>query len=184
MFKLVSQIIIVSILLACTACASMLRVDGPYEGKVIDAVTKQPIEGAVVHGTWHKRYLGGGTEYYDSYEVLTDKNGEFKIPGQGFLIFSDVEGMMLTIFKAGYEEVSPAYWKGLQGGSYDVVTWQGNKGIFKLHSMTLEERRKRVLTFPTDVPGKKEKLFRMESNKENIEIGSDPNTLFPMEGED
>jgi hypothetical protein len=182
MFKIVSQIMIVSVVFACTACASMLRIDGPYEGKVIDAETNQPIVGAVVHGSWHKRYLGGGTEYYDSYEVLTDKNGEFRIPGQGLLIFSDVEGITLTIFKAGYEEVCPAYWSGLRGGSYKVVTWKGNKGMFKLHRMTLEERRKRVIDFPgDDGPAKKERLFRLESNKENIEIGSDPNTIFPVE---
>jgi hypothetical protein len=165
-----------------TACASMLRIDGPYEGKVVDAETNQPIEGAVVHGSWHKRYLGGGTEYYDSYEVLTDKHGEFKILGQGLLIFSDVEGMMLTIFKVGYEQVEPTYWKGLRGGSYKIVTWVGDKGIFKLRRMSLEERRKRTLSEP-DGP-KKQRLYRLEHNKEMLEIGRPPETLYRDLGSD
>ena len=99
------RLIIMSFMLVfCSGCASMLRIDGPYEGKVIDAETKQPIEGAVVHGSWFKRDLLGYGEYYDSHEVLTDKYGEFKIPGKGLLVLSKIESMGVTIFKAGYEE--------------------------------------------------------------------------------
>ncbi len=58
--------------------------DGPYRGKVIDAETKAPIEGAVVVGVWrrqpalamHPKHL-----FEEAKEVLTDKNGEFTLPG-------------------------------------------------------------------------------------------------------
>ncbi len=177
------KIAVAVLLLTLIISSGCIRIDGPYRGKVIDAETNLPIQGAVVHGTWHKIHLGGGSDYYDSYETLTDKNGEFKIPGQGLLfdtfILGHVDWVMLTIFKAGYEEVEPSWWKGLRGGSYKVVTWQGDKGIFRLKRMTLEQRRKRVITFP-NVPNNKERLFELESNKENIEIGSDANTLFDV----
>ena len=72
--------LIIPLLLPCSGCVSMLRYDGPYEGRVIDAETGKPIEGAVAHGTWMKVYpnpAGSSSEYYDSYEVLTNKEGEF-----------------------------------------------------------------------------------------------------------
>jgi hypothetical protein len=167
----------------------------------------------VVDGSWHKRYLGGGTEYYDSSEVLTDKNGEFKI-GHGLIIhsiFYFVQGMDVTIFKAGYMEVDPVNWQSLKQNAYTIapngelkkigpndtgtistnrrisslnlyqVAWQGNKAIFKLLRMTLDERRQRITTEPLYTPSNKRRLFELENNKENIEIGSDKDSLYPEE---
>jgi len=88
----------------------------------------------VVHGTWSKAHptpAGSSSTYYDSYEVLTDNNGEFKIPGQGFLVLSQVEEMDVTILKAGYEEFEDL-WVGLKDWGPDgKVTWQGNKVTIK-----------------------------------------------------
>jgi hypothetical protein len=61
------------------------------------------------------------------------------------------------------------------------IAWQGNKAIFRLFRMTLEERQQRITTEPLYTPNKKRRLFELESNKENIEIGRDANTLFPVE---
>ena len=55
----------------------------PFEGKVIDADTKQPIEGAVVLGVYYfTAYTIAGSNSYveDGQETLTDVNGEFKLP--------------------------------------------------------------------------------------------------------
>jgi hypothetical protein len=200
--KLFKKLAIFSALITLNGC---IRIDGPYKGVVVDAETNLPIEGAVVDGEWRKRYLGGGSEYYDNCEVLTDKNGEFKM-GHGLIIhsiFYFVQGMDVTIFKAGYSEIRPFGWQSLKqineiGPSGELmkvypndkrqdilnkyhIAWQGNKAIFRLFRMTLEERRQRVIDFPIDLPNKKRRLFELESNKENIEIGSDSNTLFPME---
>lgn len=167
----------------CSGCASMLRIDGPYEGKVIDAETKQPIEGAVVHGTWSRVHLGGAHEYYDSYEVLTDKNGEFKIPGKGFLMFSDVEDMSLTIFKAGYKQWTPNSWSGLKEGKWlnEEVVWRGNKGTFRLVRLSMTERQSRGVVLPSTQTNGQQRLLILERNKEMIEIGRPPNTIIPVE---
>jgi len=183
MKHLFAQLVVIAAWISCAGCASMLRIDGPYEGKVIDAVTKEPIEGAVIHGAWYKVHLGGAHEYYDSYEVLTDKNGEFKIPGKGLLIFSSVDDMDLTIFKVGYKQWTPNSWSGLKEGKWqnEEVIWHGNKGTFKLQQMTMEERRKRIVDFPVSVPPNKYRLLIIERNKEKIEVGGPSNSLLPME---
>ena len=176
----------------CFACIVLVssgcipaRIDGPYEGRVIDAETNQPIQGAVVSGTWYKQAAtpaGSVSTYYDSYEMLTDKNGEFHIPGKGLLVLTEIRDMNFSIFKAGYEqfpENSP--WSGLkEWGPDDRITWQGEKGTFKIRRLTLEERRNRSLGFPGG-PNKKNKLYIIESNKENTEIGRSADTLLPVE---
>jgi hypothetical protein len=172
-------------LLSCTGCVSILRIDGPYKGKVVDAGTGQPIEGAVVNGTWYKidpTPAGRSSTYYDSKEMLTDKNGEFKIAGQGLLVLSKIDWMDLIIFKAGYKELSSSMWEGLQeskGGG--MVSWDGDRLTVKLRRMTLEERRHRFTPMPLGGPDNKSKLLRKESNKEMIELGYPANTLYPEE---
>jgi hypothetical protein len=161
----------------------MMRVDGPYEGRVVDAVTSTPIEGAVVLGVWYKVDItpaGRYSRYYDSKEVLTDRNGEFKIQGKGFLLLSDVDSMDLTLFKAGYEQFprhSP--WWGLQKyGPFDKVSWKDGKGTFRLKPLTLEERKNRgAVTFPIS-DYSKQKLLVRESNKEMREIGNPATSLI------
>jgi len=66
------------VFLATTAC------DATFKGKVIDADTKQPIEGAVVIAAWHEEQAiptGSTTRLKDVKETLTDKNGEWVIQG-------------------------------------------------------------------------------------------------------
>jgi len=54
-----------------------------YGGKVIDADTKEPIEGVTVSVDYSKSVFGFADSHtvdYDKRETLTDKNGEFYIP--------------------------------------------------------------------------------------------------------
>lgn len=56
---------------------------GPWRGRVIDADTKEPIEGAVVVAVWERRYdcgFSNPTFFHEAKEVLTDKEGLFEIP--------------------------------------------------------------------------------------------------------
>lgn len=179
-------LVVATAFFALSGCVSMMRVDGPYEGRVVDAETLSPIEGAVVVGAWYKVDITPAGRYsrdYDSKEVLTDRNGEFRIEGKGLLVLSGVDGMVLTLFKAGYEQFPRhSYWWGLQKyGPFDKVSWKDGKGTFKLKRLTLEERQHRVVDLPVSDVSKEKKLIR-ERNKEMIEIGFPSNTLLP-EGE-
>ena len=83
--------------------------DGPWKGTVIDAETKEPIEGAVVVAIWEKEYgrpAGPYSYFLDAVEVLTDKDGKFLIPRFWKLnlvpILFWIEGPTFEIFKPGY----------------------------------------------------------------------------------
>ena len=73
----------------------------PINGKVIDAVTQQPIEGAVVLVEWTKTHGIGDhwTESYKVVEVVSDKEGKVTIAGcySPFVDPPDV-----TVYKKGY----------------------------------------------------------------------------------
>ena len=83
--------------------------DGPYRGKVVNADTELPLEGAAVAAMWRlKTYGGPGGPvgvYCDARETLTDRNGEFTIP-KAFCInlwpFTTMDFPELVIFKPGY----------------------------------------------------------------------------------
>lgn len=188
MLRVIFHLIIAGVVLACTGCVNYLRIDGPYKGRVIDADTKLPIEGAVVHAEWWRLVyvpVVGGQAYYDSREVLTDKDGEFKIPGQGLLVMTSIHEPDFTIFKAGYRELDGFQWgseRKMWADDYEgKVVWDGGKPTFTIKRMTMEQRRKRIITEPHDAPMNKIRLFRREYNKENIEIGRDKDTLLPEE---
>jgi len=161
-------------------CASAVRYDGPYEGRVIDADTGQPIEGVVVLGVWNKEYPtpGGAVhEFYDARETVTDKNGEFSIPGMGLEILSNVTPMDVLIFKTGYRYLEST-WRGLK---VDIllskkIKWEGNKAIIPLKKLTMEERKKQgTPSFPSEAyKEKKMPLFIKEINKEEEYFGRQP----------
>ena len=58
--------------------------DRTYQGRVIDAETSQPIEGAVVVAYWWKEkgaFLGSMERLKDVKETLTDRDGKWSITG-------------------------------------------------------------------------------------------------------
>ncbi len=73
----------------------------PMSGRVIDAETHQPIEGAVVLVEWTKTHGFGEywTESYKVFETLSDKEGKVNLPGcySPFVNAPDV-----TVYKKGY----------------------------------------------------------------------------------
>ena len=80
-----------------------------FRGKVIDAETKEPIEGAVVVATYQKYPIisgpgGGSPSIVKIKETLTDKKGEFYFPRYTTIIqplAREVETVFI-IFKPGY----------------------------------------------------------------------------------
>ncbi len=69
--------------LSCSETYADLYSGGPWRGRVIDADTKQPIEGAVVALVWNRVYdcgVGRYPYFHGAKEVLTDQTGSFEIP--------------------------------------------------------------------------------------------------------
>jgi len=170
-------LLLIFTLLLCAGCSAICRIDGPYGGRVIDAETKQPLEGVVVLGVWSKIYpnVAGSThEFYDSVEILTDIYGEFKIAGQGLKVLSNLAEMNVVIYKAGYEMLGYGPWSGFKtrtGGKN--IQWDGNKAIISLRKMSYEERKQRILGTPGIDRNREIKLIE-EINKEERELGKDP----------
>ncbi len=183
------------LLTGCTyRCFHPVWYEGDYRGKVIDAETKEPIEGVVVLGVWYSQLWspgGGVSEYYDARETVTDKNGEFTMPGKGIRILSNLVPVDLLIFKAGYEYEAGS-WTSLKVGylAREKVKWEGDKAIIPLKKLTMEERRKQGT--PDFYVGKRYdeqenlthsclpkniKLLPKEVNKELLEQGRKPYDL-------
>jgi hypothetical protein len=169
----------IGILLLLPGCVYAVRVDGPYEGRVIDAETGAPIEGAVVLGAWSKEYLGPGGavhEFYDAKETITDKNGEFSISGRGIEIMSNVAPMDVYIFKAGYEYIIQGPWESFKGDLLlkKKIRWEGSRAIIPLRKLTLEERKKKRPPARPPIPDNKMSTFTEEINKERMALGLEP----------
>lgn len=151
-------------------CMYALRYDGTYRGKVVDETTREPIEGVVALGVWYKTaptVAGAVSTYYDARETVTDKNGEFEIPGQGLRIMTDLAPMEIMVFKAGYNYIGLAPWEGLKTGITlsKKVKWEGEKPIIPLKKLTVEDIKK-PFAFPSEpcchIPADKMKIMMKE----------------------
>ena len=105
MNKLIFLFFLSMLLISTTGCASA----GPWTGRVIDAETKQPIEGAAVVAVWYSSHIGspGGPVEHFSFarETLTDKNGYFNMPVCRCIVIPfirEVHPPEFVIFKPGY----------------------------------------------------------------------------------
>jgi hypothetical protein len=83
------------------------RARGPYTGRVIDAETRQPLEGAVVVAVWWRHRLGLGhsvSSRYAAREVLTDREGRFMIDAKALEERAPYKTLppTFTIFVPGY----------------------------------------------------------------------------------
>jgi hypothetical protein len=84
-----------------------------FQGKVIDAETKEPLEGAVAVVTYNKKIMGfghGGTVILDVRETLTNKDGIFHIPSYTTIMspLARESRASFVIFKPGYSGFSPS----------------------------------------------------------------------------
>jgi hypothetical protein len=177
---------IILILFLQTGCLYAVRYDGEYHGKVVNEETREPIEGAVVLGTWavyHFGVAGGYSTFYDARETVTDKNGEFTISGQGLRILSNVGPMGVLIYKAGYTYYE-AGWDNLKISEFHnkQVKWEGEVPVFPLRRLSEEERKNDVTgTYlpSTNAPGKMIMQMIQEINREMIYRGLEPYQLAP-----
>ena len=129
--------------------------------KIVDAVTKQPLEGALIFGYYATQTggVGGGrglAEQVRSFETQTDANGVFTLPawntadrvikGEAMSLFP-----MIAIYKPGYEMVhqngkSIAQWRpktGVVGTTYELKdnVYDWTKYPYVLQSAKTEQER-------------------------------------------
>ena len=149
---------------------------GPFQGKVLDMKTKEPIEGAVVLIEWRKIHFFAGSTFIDAHETLTNKNGDFYIPGIWIFnpwkhISSDTQ---MIIYKSEYKAIETGAWRDWEVFSPKleyVLKVEDGKPIFLLKKLeTIEERRQNI---PSRVhaPKSKSKLLDQEINKERKILG-------------
>lgn len=173
-------LILAVVITLCQGCMYAVRYDGTYRGKVVDEDTREPIEGVVALGAWYKeQWSAAGTvsTFYDARETVTDKNGEFEIPGHGLRIMTNLSPMRILLFKAGYT-YERGHWDSLDQG-YTLgkkIKWEGKKPIIPLKKLTMEERKKQgTPSFPSEAyMNKKIPLFIKELNNEEVQFNRSP----------
>jgi hypothetical protein len=150
----------------------------PFKGKVVDADTKEPIEGAVVLAAYYFTsygIAGSNSSVEDGQETLTDKNGEFKLPRtrRWFVLHRGYPEGTLEIFKPGYGLLADKRSKAIG----DNKSWPtpGKFIVYELPRLkTIEERRKvRVYSYD-EIQYEYRKFYFSAHNKERIFLGYEP----------
>lgn len=195
MKKFVILFILAIVLLSTvTACGGWPFYYKPeFRGRIIDAETKQPIEGAVVVVLYWKSYLirivGSHTAILKARETLTDKNGDFYFPScMGIIPFSRQEPAQFIIYKPGYMKGPEKL--GLPSENFFAVetvgqkgqiryfeygnwkSWDGVSGVVELKkAKTREERLQTKPAPPRDYTSKELPLFIKIINDEGHNLG-------------
>jgi hypothetical protein len=124
----------------------------PFEGKVIDAETKEPISGAAVLAVYYGEYptvAGANTYAIDAQETLTDEKGEFNI-AEVKEWFGDHPGTPveanLMIFKPGYGAF-PHHRGSRAIGENSSWPPPGKYVVYELPKLKTREERKANLRF-------------------------------------
>jgi hypothetical protein len=109
MRSLTGALLLILFLCPATAGCAITKEFGPYSGRVVDAETKEPIQGAAVLVVFYTESYGPAgaiTHYADALETVTDKDGEFKFSEHRITIFRPLQGWVkngyFSIFKPGY----------------------------------------------------------------------------------
>ena len=163
-----------------------------FKGKVIDAETKEPIEGAVVVAQYYINMLGptgSHSTLTDVREALTDKRGEFSIPSLTKFINPIAVGdnTFFLIWKPGYkqEEIKDAYFFTKIPGTIETLPVQTEKGfemkplrlgIVEIVKLTTREERRKTIPTPRGEFSdfKKQKQFIKLINEERKLLGFKP----------
>lgn len=176
---------------------------GPFEGRVVDADTRQPIEGAVVLAEWslgHVTAAGSVDTFSDAAEVLTDAQGHFYIGKKGsWNPWKNLQtAATVLIYKAGYGAAENLGWPYLKERSrgqkatsleerkrlgpkfYHDIEFENGLPIFLLKKLTtVEERTRNLAVSPTFAPPEKTRLLIEEHNREASAIGRE-DALLPI----
>lgn len=105
---------LVPVLVLLAGCRSGPEQWGPFQGRVVDAETGQPIAGAHVMVLWIREppSLHYTQWFYDAQETVTDADGRFDIPRETRLLTAWVREPAVSVFAPAYlmqaPEVTPA----------------------------------------------------------------------------
>jgi hypothetical protein len=148
-----------------------------FKGRVIDAVTKEPIAGAVVVATWAEEMAtptGATSRLKDVKEVLTDKNGYWEIEGAKGRYMGDATAIVSFLTGTYYTKppefiiFKPGYCSWPKG--FDIEACSGRlkpegdnkftkQEIVELPVLTKKEDRLRALPNPIHKDGDTKKEF-------------------------
>ena len=150
---------------------------GSYKGKVIDADTKEPIEGAavlVVYINFYPTVAGSISSAGDAQETLTDKNGEFKIPWKVNL-YGDAKFMPdgeVIIFKPGYG-VLPSHKRSTAVGENKSWPPAFKYVVYEIPKLKTREERKRNARMRSydEIPYENRKIYIKTINEERRNLG-------------
>jgi hypothetical protein len=162
-----------------------------YKGKVIDAETKEPVEGVVVsvyYKTNTYNIAGGGTRVIHTKETLTDVNGEFVIPSYTtiFSPFTTSDAAGFIIYKPGYggypsvidlcknpELYFSVEMLGIQGECMSGgISYKFVYGLIELPKLITRDQRLRAMpSHPSECDSKDFPLLYRLINEENQRLG-------------
>lgn len=177
--------LIILMFIVCIYDSAIATDFGPFQGKTVDADTKEPIEGVVVLVEWHKKQLlADASIYLDAQETVSDKDGKFYLPGiwifnpfHRYTVFTTI-----IIFKSGYEAERWAFskWKEINPKVEGVLKVEDKRPVIMLKKLTMEERRKQGS--PPDPPSEasieKVRLMLKEIDKDRIDRGLDARGIW------
>ncbi len=145
---------------------------GPFRGKIVDAETGQPIQGAVVLMIWLRLVdvlIATKTEFYDAREAVSGPDGTFEIPrlNPPFFRFNIVT-YGPKIFAPGYAEerwvVTPPTGEALMDPT-----------VIEMRRLrTREELLRKSRSRPGEVPDDRMPEFIRAINIERMMLGMDP----------
>jgi len=184
--RLINNICLAGGLLILLAGCTISRDYGPYKGRVVDAQTNEPIEGAVVFIRFYTdaQLSPGGIvpKIADAVEVLTDEHGVFNIPVhkvKAFRMFHSWDKYEeVTIFKPEY-----GFFPGHPGSSSDNPDGRSlfsgtSFVIVQLPKLkTIEERKFNISKLRIPQPGipyEKQKKIISLINIESTKLGLEP----------
>ena len=134
----------------------------PYRhGKVVDANTKEPLEGVVVMGVWDIDiilwYLTmAPLEYYDAKETVTDEDGDFTLGLGPWFYPGFLQTPRIKVYKRGYKPLT-----------LRSVERKNGRGYIYLRKPDVEESVGQVeplSPFPFEIERSKIKRFLKEIN--------------------
>lgn len=138
--------------------------DKTFQGKIVDAETLKPIEGAVVVAVWRKSramFIDTFSKFKDAKETRTDKNGEWSITGPEGDEDKAVPTLLYFVGIYMTEKPSLIYYKpgyrgDIRGGfsAYPYIVKEHNlEGIVLVRvGETKQERKKFKKKYPGGVP--------------------------------